>query len=391
MSALQKFIKWLDTYREIAFDLLRIYLGIGLFVRGVLFLYDTEAFTALLPASAGAWLASPGVIYAVALVHIVGGLMMTLGLFTRVAALAQIPILLGAVILTWGGLFSADQSFEFSALVLFLLVLIFLHGSGRWSVDHYWDHGKNAFKRLTPRFIAWEEHAFDLMRIYLGIGLFVRGVLFISDTETFRELLAPSADPWLTSAILIHYVALAHLFGGAMMAVGLLTRVAALIQIPILLGAVFLVHFQGGLLAASQSFEFSVMVLFLLIAVFLYGSGQWSADYYLFRRQVEEDDRVRSSMAAEILGREIPEEELFADPIGSLSGGATQTLTAPGIDLRRDHPLVVTEARYSAWGWFLFLVDVTPRPKEIIFRHAQTGEILERSRDPDVLERYRYH
>ena len=149
MSALQRFVNWLDRYREVAFDLLRIYLGVGLFVRGVLFLYDPSAFTALLPAGAASWLGSPVVVYLTALVHLLGGALMAVGLLTRVAALIQIPILLGAVLLTWGGLFSADQSFEFSALVLFLLVLIFLHGSGRWSVDHYWHHGRNAFQGVT--------------------------------------------------------------------------------------------------------------------------------------------------------------------------------------------------------------------------------------------------
>ena len=394
MSALQRFVNWLDRYREVAFDLLRIYLGVGLFVRGVLFLYDPSAFTALLPAGAASWLGSPAVIYLTALVHLLGGALMAVGLLTRVAALVQIPILLGAVLLTWGGLFSADQSFEFSALVLFLLVLIFLHGSGRWSVDHYWHHGRNAFKGLAPKLVASEEHAFDLLRIYLGIGLFVRGVLFLSDTEAFRELLAPTVDPWLTSVVLIHYVALAHLFGGAMLAVGLLTRVAALIQIPILLGAVFVVHFQGGLLGPSQSFEFSVLVLFLLVAIFLYGSGAWSADAYLFRRPVVEDDQEPSPVAEEIFHRELGEAPAWdTGGVAVAERPKVKTIETPhGPDeYRRDHPLVVTEATYSGWGWFLFLVDVVPSPKEIIFRHARTGEILERSRDPEVLEKYRYH
>ena len=75
----------------------------------------------------------------------------------------------------------------------------------------------------------------------------------------------------------------------AMMAIGLLTRIAALVQIPILLGAVFLVHFQGGLFAASKSFAFFVLVLFLLVLVFLYGSGRWSADYYIDRQQSQKE------------------------------------------------------------------------------------------------------
>ena len=387
MSTLQKAINWLDTYREIAFDLMRIYLGVGLFVRGVLFLYDSAAYTALLPDTAPEMMSTPALIYVVAAIHLVGGALMAVGLWTRIAALAQIPVLAGAVFLSLGGFFSADQSFEFSSLVLFLLLLVLVYGSGRWSVDHYWRQTKGAFRLALDKLYPYREHALDLLRIYLGVGLFVRGVVFLADSSAFMRLLEPTASPWLTSVVLIHYVALAHLFGGAMMAAGLLTRLAALVQIPILLGAVFIVNFQGGLLTPSQSLEFSILVLFLLVVIFLYGSGKWSADYLFFVKKWEQDDVVRTPLAREILGREIPEyEEDFADPVGVLSAEAV----APP-KYKRDDPYVVAEPKYSGWGWFLFLVDVTPRPKEVIFRHLKTGEIVERSTDPEVLEEYRYH
>jgi len=273
--------------------------------------------------------------------------------------------------------------------VLFLLVLIFIYGSGRWSVDHYWTRGRSRTLKRLDRLYKYREHALDLLRVYLGIGLFVRGVIFFSDTSAFMELVSDAPGLELGSALLIHYVALAHLVGGAMMAAGLLTRVAALVQIPILVGAVFVVHFQGGLLAPSESFEFSVLVLFLLVVIFLYGSGRWSADYYLFVRKTKVPEQLeRTERAREILEREVPEEE---EPVGVPGGVLTAEPATETQRLSRDHPLVTAEAKYSTWGWLLFLVDVTPRPKEIVFRHVKTGEIVDRSRDPEVLEAYRYH
>jgi uncharacterized membrane protein YphA (DoxX/SURF4 family) len=371
-----------------------MYLGLGLFVRGVLFLYDPSAFTSLLPPTMGFGTA---LLYIVAFVHIVGGLLMAVGLWTRIAALAQMPILAGAVFVSLGGLFSADQSFEFSSLVLFLLVLVFVHGSGRWSVDHYWHRRTSAFRKRLDGVYSHQEKVFDLLRMYLGIGLFVRGVLFLSDSSAFIAMMDPTASPWLTSVVLIHYVALAHLFGGAMMAVGLITRVAALVQIPILVGAVSLVHFQGGLLAPSQSLEFSVLVLVLLVIVFLYGSGKWSADYYLFVRKSEEESEGKTDRARAILERDghPPEryEPDFYEPLLD-EDIATGVMTRPArsdIDVMFDDPLIAAEARYSMMGWFLFIIDVVPTPKEIIFRHIKTGEIIGTSKDPEVLERYRYH
>jgi putative oxidoreductase len=121
---------------------------------------------------------------------------------------------------------------------------------------------------------------YDLMRVYLGIGLFVRGVLFVSEPELLLGYLQ-DMQGWFWPYALVHFVAVAHLCGGVALALGLLTRVAAAIQIPILFGAVFLIHSSGGLLNPGQSLEFSGLVLALLIVYFVFGSGDLSLDRLL--------------------------------------------------------------------------------------------------------------
>lgn len=74
------------------------------------------------------------------------------------------------------------------------------------------------------------------------------------------------------------YIAIVHLIGGALLAVGFFTRLAALIQIPILFGAVFFVHLKQGFLQSGQSLELSIMVLFILVIFFLFGAGELSID-----------------------------------------------------------------------------------------------------------------
>jgi len=120
----------------------------------------------------------------------------------------------------------------------------------------------------------------DLVRIYLGIALFVRGLLLITNarTEFVSELVARSGQSWLLSAALLHYVTLAHFVGGAMLAFGVLTRIAAAVQLPVLAGAVLLVHRGEGLMAASQSLELSTLVLALLAVVTVAGPGPLSVD-----------------------------------------------------------------------------------------------------------------
>ncbi len=384
---LQKFVAWLDEYQEIAFELVRIYLGVGLFVRGVLFLYERELFTSLLPETAPFWLGDLSVMTAVALIHIVGGIAITIGLWTRVATLVQIPVLFGAVFLSVSGMFSADQSFQLSALVLFLLVLVLVCGSGKWSVDHR--RRQHRWQQFLGRLYVFRGPAFDLLRMYLGVALFVRGTHFIANADSFFDLVSADSAVWLQSTVLLHYVALTHIFGGFMLVAGLLTRAAALIQVPVLVGALLVTEMHSALHEGSQGFELAALTLFLMVLIFLYGPGVWSSDYYLFQRAGPDPVTGRTSRASEILGHVLPEEQQFANPVETMAVPEARS-SAKSVDELDNNPTVVTQARYSIWGWALFLVDVTPRPKEIVFRDVHSGEILKRSKDPSVLDRFRY-
>ena len=64
-----------------------------------------------------------------------------------------------------------------------------------------------------------------------------------------------------------------------------LTRVAALVQIPVLLAAVFYIYLPKMMfLEPRQSLEFSSLVLFLLLLFAAFGAGRWSLDHYLSRK-----------------------------------------------------------------------------------------------------------
>lgn len=69
-----------------------------------------------------------------------------------------------------------------------------------------------------------------------------------------------------------------------MVVVGLVTRLAAAIQVPILLGAVFLVHLHEGFFRTEQSLELAVLELFLFGLTVVHGGGRPSVDAYLTRK-----------------------------------------------------------------------------------------------------------
>lgn len=130
-------------------------------------------------------------------------------------------------------------------------------------------------------FIRWiDDHrgvGLDVVRTYLGGGLLARGLLFAASANGVQVLAGPESIGALPGGV-VAYVIGAHVIGGALLTIGLYTRLAALVQIPVLIGAVFFVHLHNGLLSANQSLEFSALVLVLLIVLFVFGSGRWSVD-----------------------------------------------------------------------------------------------------------------
>jgi putative oxidoreductase len=138
------------------------------------------------------------------------------------------------------------------------------------------------------RFTAWadahRENWLDCVRIYLGLGLFARGLILITGSNPgfFVDLMQRSGQSWLTSGMLMHYIMLAHFVGGLLLTIGFLTRIAAAVQIPILAGAVFVIHRPDGLFSLGQSLEFSALVLFLLVVFTIAGAGKLSLDYVTF-------------------------------------------------------------------------------------------------------------
>lgn len=128
----------------------------------------------------------------------------------------------------------------------------------------------------SHRAVAW-----DVLRAYLGVALFVRGILFVSHPGLLAAYMSRTG-PWFWQMAISHYVGIAHLGGGILLTVGFVTRWAALAQIPALLGAVFLVHLREGLMAAGQSLELSTLVLALLILFAVFGAGKYSVDRRLF-------------------------------------------------------------------------------------------------------------
>ncbi len=219
-----------------------------------------------------------------------------------------------------------------------------------------------------------DDVGLDLIRIFLGIALFVRGVLFMSDQSRVIGLVQQEGVDWLVPIILIHAVTLAHIIGGLMLAAGLFTRLAALIQIPVLIVAVFLAFVQGGLLAPEQSLELAALVLFLLCILFLFGAGSISLDELIFLRGSGEEageeitEEQRKKRVEERVAQQRREKIEEAERQRQRVADRTPTAPKPGptaAERRARTILIVKYAVVALIGVVLFILGITNLPPGI--------------------------
>jgi len=116
-----------------------------------------------------------------------------------------------------------------------------------------------------------------VLRAGLGLCLFIKGIQFIQNSILLDRLLAGSTllsrFTWLGT-----FIPIIHLLGGALIIAGLFTCFFCLVQIPILLGAVFLVNTREGFFSGGTDLPFSIIILLLLCFFSVEGGGYFSLD-----------------------------------------------------------------------------------------------------------------
>ena len=121
---------------------------------------------------------------------------------------------------------------------------------------------------------AKQQNWIPLLRIALGLIIFWKAVNFIRDTVTIKMLIEQTGIGVFSqnSDVLAFIIAYLSMLCSVFIAVGLFTRVASIIQIPILVVAVFFVNIKN---IGENTFEFmlSIIALLLLILFAIKGSG----------------------------------------------------------------------------------------------------------------------
>ena len=139
-----------------------------------------------------------------------------------------------------------------------------------------------------------------LLRIWLGIVFLMHGYLgaVLLGPEAIAGYTTRMGFPASAGVGLGWYLIAAHLVGGALLVIGLWTRAAALVNVPVMASAVFLLHlpqgfFMNGIIvdaaagrAIAGGYEFTLTVLVATLAMMLLGPGALSVDHAIANRRL---------------------------------------------------------------------------------------------------------
>lgn len=148
---------------------------------------------------------------------------------------------------------------------------------------------------ITHKISNWGDRhhpgILDILRMLLGFFLLYRGVVFFNNSGYLRYLIIESKaireSPEMITAI-IYYVTYVHIVGGALILLGLFTRLSVLLQLPIVFAAVFFVNITSPYI--NSELWLSILVLALLVIFLLIGSGPVSLDRLLSKVKMQEED-----------------------------------------------------------------------------------------------------
>ena len=119
-----------------------------------------------------------------------------------------------------------------------------------------------------------------VFRAILGLSLFLKGIQFIQDKSVIRKVFTESlilqeyfwlqtVIPWL------------NILCGFFIVIGLYTRLMAIIQIPIIIGAIVFVNSKQGAFEGESNLALSIVILVLLIFFLFVGGGNFAWDQML--------------------------------------------------------------------------------------------------------------
>lgn len=143
---------------------------------------------------------------------------------------------------------------------------------------------------LAHTILKWEQSKHKLFvlffRVLLGVIITFKGIIYLGNLTSPDSLVQHGALYRFAESFWVYYAALASLICGILIITGFLTRVAVIMQIPVLIGAVLFINPGDHVFALNGKLAVSLAVLGMLTYFFLKGPGEMSMDNYLRNQEL---------------------------------------------------------------------------------------------------------
>jgi len=123
-----------------------------------------------------------------------------------------------------------------------------------------------------------QDTALTLIRLTLGYTFILHGA-----QKLFGLFGGPGLQgftSWLgtlgVGSLWAKLAAIAEFAGGVLLLTGIASEVGALLTIPVMLGAVFLVHWSKGFFGQNGGYEYPLNLVLFALAVIIGGPGKWA-------------------------------------------------------------------------------------------------------------------
>lgn len=119
------------------------------------------------------------------------------------------------------------------------------------------------------------------MRLILAYGFWGTGLMKMNNINNVAEWFDGLGIPF---PILNAYLAgTTEIAGSVLLIIGLGTRIITIPLMIVMLVAIFTVHLSNGFEASDNGFEIPLYYLTMLFALFIFGAGKFSIDFFIRR------------------------------------------------------------------------------------------------------------
>lgn len=229
-------------------------------------------------------------------IELIGGLLLVIGLFTRTTAFILCGEMAVAYFLTWAprGFLPIGNGGEEAVLFCFLYLWLVTSGGGSWSMDALLqrrykkraDRGITGLSLIKQTVSSWEPYARSIMRIILAFVFSLHGYRLVYGM--FPQLARRTGAGRMPLDALPQFTGYIAILGGALLLLGLLTKVASLLLSLQSLAAYLLVAAPRSPIPIRAGANEVLLYFFVFLYLAAAGGGTWSLDFMLQKWRARE-------------------------------------------------------------------------------------------------------